>query len=291
MSNAYSLRGLHAQLPQAQLESYEYERANVHDVYDAIAPHFSATRHTPWPRVAAFLRTQPPGAVGLDVGCGNAKYLAVNGDVVLLGADRSPALTGLALARSRQQQQQQQQPAADVVVADGLALPFRARAADFLICIAVIHHLSTRARRQDAIRQLLRCAKPPPPATPPAGGDTLGAEGGQGGRVLIYVWALEQGSSRRGWDQGGEQDLLVPWVVKANRPRKGQQKHRDVGDGNLGQEGDKVFHRYYHLYREGELEEDVRAAGGEVLRSGYERDNWWIIAAATQATELIANKP
>jgi len=42
---------------------------------------------------------------------------------------------------------------------------------------------------------------------------------------------------------------------------------------------DRTFHRYYHLYRKGELEEDVAAAGGVVLDSGYERDNWWAIAA------------
>jgi tRNA (uracil-5-)-methyltransferase TRM9 len=44
------------------------------------------------------------------------------------------------------------------------------------------------------------------------------------------------------------------------------------------QEADKTFHRYYHLYRQGELEEDVRAAGGVVVESGYEKDNWWAIA-------------
>jgi tRNA (uracil-5-)-methyltransferase TRM9 len=41
---------------------------------------------------------------------------------------------------------------------------------------------------------------------------------------------------------------------------------------------DPVFQRYYHLYRKGELEEDVLAAGGVVITSGYERDNWWAVA-------------
>ena len=44
------------------------------------------------------------------------------------------------------------------------------------------------------------------------------------------------------------------------------------------QEADRTFHRYYHLYRQGELEEDVRAAGGVVVEAGYEKDNWWAIA-------------
>jgi tRNA (uracil-5-)-methyltransferase TRM9 len=44
-------------------------------------------------------------------------------------------------------------------------------------------------------------------------------------------------------------------------------------------DNDPVFKRYYHLYRKGELEEDVLAAGGVVITSGYERDNWWAVAA------------
>lgn len=45
-----------------------------------------------------------------------------------------------------------------------------------------------------------------------------------------------------------------------------------------GRHADKTFHRYYHLYRKGELEEEVVSAGGKVVNSGYERDNWWVIA-------------
>ncbi|ROV95770.1 hypothetical protein VPNG_08769 [Cytospora leucostoma] len=151
-----------------------YEETHVHGVYEAIASHFSATRHKPWPLVTSFLASQPPGSVGLDVGCGNGKNMGVNGDVLMLGCDRSAAL--VALARDS---------GADVAVADSLALPFREGSADFAICIAVIHHLSTRERRVDAIRQLLR---------------------------------------------------------------------------------------------KGELEDEVVAAGGRVISSGYERDNWWVIA-------------
>ena len=54
----------------------------MHRVYDAIAPHFSGTRHSPWPRVCHFLSSLPPGAVLADVGCGNGKYLGVNPELV-----------------------------------------------------------------------------------------------------------------------------------------------------------------------------------------------------------------
>ncbi|KKY30600.1 putative s-adenosyl-l-methionine-dependent methyltransferase [Diaporthe ampelina] len=379
-----------------------YEETHVHGVYEAIASHFSATRHKPWPFVSSFLASRPPGSVGLDIGCGNGKNMGVNRDVAMLGCDRSAALVTLArdsmcTARYRKQQQQQQgegklldaeagpaPPApgaiiagADAVTADSLVLPFREASADFVICIAVIHHLSTRERRVDAIRQLLRCVRrgarrgtpagvtPQPHDVHDATGAATGAADVQGtgsspGQVLVYVWALEQSGSRRGWAEGGEQDLLVPWVLKAPQQKearaKGQKKqgHRqkqseggaaaeeaktqhvderrgaiggeggdrtsdggqqqrqqqhcqqqhqrrqhaqdeavaadatadpgtaenDVADGNAQQAAhtDKTFHRYYHLYTKGELEEEVVAAGGSVLNSGYERDNWWVIA-------------
>jgi tRNA (uracil-5-)-methyltransferase TRM9 len=126
-----------------------------------------------------------------------------------------------------------------------LDVPHPAAKFDFAISIAVIHHLSTRHRRVDAIKSILQL---------------LHTHSHAPGKALLYVWALEQKSSRRGWDRGDQQDVMVPWILK----RKGEQ--------------DKTYHRYYHLYEEGELEEDVTSAGGLVVDSGYEKDNWWAIA-------------
>lgn len=294
-----------------------YEAEHVHSVYESIAGHFSSTRYKPWPFIASFLRERvTTGSVGLDVGCGNGKYLGVrsgsgsgegeggssgSSDVHIVGSDRSPSLVRIARGRGF-----------EVAVADGLALPFRRRAADFALCIAVIHHLSTRARRVDALRGLLECVRE------------------DGGQVLVYVWALEQGAgSRRGWDATSDQDQLVPWVMKANQNSSSSKKKKkeksnskkggkgddkspvqthnqtqtqtqiqsqgqgvaasadgDCDDASVGSgappadappAADTTYERFYHLYREGELEEDMRAAGGAVLESGYERDNWWVI--------------
>jgi tRNA (uracil-5-)-methyltransferase TRM9 len=59
---------------------------------------------------------------------------------------------------------------------------------------------------------------------------------------------------------------MVPWVMK-------------TGKKNLNEDGstEKTFQRYYHLYRSGELEEDIVGVGSEVFESGYEKDNWWAI--------------
>ncbi|TVY51978.1 tRNA (carboxymethyluridine(34)-5-O)-methyltransferase [Lachnellula cervina] len=213
-----------------------YEEQHVHEVYEQIASHFSSTRYKPWPIVSSFLSSLPPGSIGLDVGCGNGKYLSVNRDIFIVGSDRSCNLVKIA-----------HQNHAAAVVADSLALPHQNGRFDFVISIAVVHHLSTRERRREAVRALLGCL-------------------GEGGRALVYVWALEQKGSRRGWDEGGEQDVMVPWVMKSSK--------RDVGEAG---ETEKTFQRFYHLYRKGELEEDVVDVGGEVVESGYEKDNWWAI--------------
>lgn len=139
------------------------------------------------------------------------------------------------------------------IVADTLSLPHPRAAFEFAISIAVIHHLSSHDRRIDAIRAILETLKPPSKDT-------------DGGQALIFVWALEQKSSRRGWDRGDEQDVLVPWVLKpVHNPKLGNSP--------------TTYHRYYHLYHEGELENDAKTAGARIVRSGYDRDNWWVVIA------------
>jgi len=132
------------------------------------------------------------------------------------------------------------------VVADSLSLPHRPSTFDFAISIAVVHHLSTRQRRVEAIEEVLNTLLP-------------------NGKLLIFVWALEQKSSRRGWGEGDEQDVMVPWIMR--------------GQGKDDNRLSKTFHRYYHLYRKHELEEDIKAAGGVPLDAGYERDNWWAVCS------------
>jgi len=63
---------------------------------------------------------------------------------------------------------------------------------------------------------------------------------------------------------------MVPWVMKTGK--------KVLEDGTKVDAHETTYQRYYHLYRSGELEEDIAAVGGEVLEAGYERDNWWAIA-------------
>ncbi|GAD97327.1 conserved hypothetical protein [Paecilomyces variotii No. 5] len=233
--------------PHENSEAYEEE--HVHQVYQQIAQHFSATRYKPWPVVERFLKEQTPGSIGLDIGCGNGKYLTVNPDVFIVASDRSEALARIATKHEPH----------STILADILDLPHPYSRFDFAISIAVIHHLSTPERRVRAIAEILETLKP-------------ATDNSKGGTALVYVWALEQRESRRGWDKGDQQDIMVPWVLK--------QKPTESGPNNE----QRVFHRYYHLYESGELEHDICSAGGKVLDSGYDKDNWWAIATRSPET-------
>ncbi|BAO40624.1 tRNA (uracil-5-)-methyltransferase TRM9 [Kluyveromyces marxianus] len=269
----------------AELKEEEY----VHQVYNEIAPHFSQTRYKPWPIVTEFLNSREMGSIGIDVGCGNGKYLGVNPNLFIIGSDRSSGLISCAHDINKDY---------NVLIADGICLPHRDNTFDFAISIAVVHHWSTRERRVQAIRHIMSKLK-------------------SGGEMLIYCWALEQADSRRGYQEGMEQDVLVPWVLQKKESTKKKEskpeapakpdltnipKHErsayiqkwkqeqealrlqrereqeELRKKQQEEEKNNTKYRYYHLYRKGELEEDCEMAGGIIIGQGYEKDNWYVIA-------------
>ena len=86
----------------------------MYNVYENIAEHFSGTRHSPWPKIADFLKAQPLGSIVADVGCGNGKYLGINDQLYMTGSDRSNNLASICRERGFQ-----------VIVCDILSLPYR----------------------------------------------------------------------------------------------------------------------------------------------------------------------
>jgi alkylated DNA repair protein alkB family protein 8 len=197
-------------------------------------------------------------------------------------------------------------PGADVLVCDALALAYRPSSCDAALCIAVLHHISSRQRRVELLAQLGAVLRP-------------------GGRGLVTVWAtlqedpaktiqrwhkIQEGSSS---SQGGQQqqqegpDFLVPWHLPFHRAGGLQlQQQQAVGAGSAGGDGSSqssmaparpaaagtpgggmrldaakgavVLQRYYHLFEQGELEGLVREVPGlQVLDSFYDRSNWCVV--------------
>jgi ubiquinone/menaquinone biosynthesis C-methylase UbiE len=157
----------------------EYERKYVHDTYNKIASHFSATRYRPWPQVESFLKSLSPDSIMVDVGCGNGKNLGISPGISF-GCDICPKLLDIARERGH-----------NVIQCDALALPYEDNFADTVISIAVIHHFVTEERRISAIQEMLRILK-------------------LNGRMLIYVWANEkegmvQNDCFVGWEKNCKQ--------------------------------------------------------------------------------------
>ena len=255
-------------LPPGRPRTPEVEARHVHQVYDAIAEHWTQTRARRgvlWPRCRELLERLPPGSVVLDVGCGDGRYLGVNeGRILTIGTDRclpllraaasgdhgavhASALTAEGRVRDPSIRKRRRRGAAasvrrrEALRADCLRLPFRSGAADAAVCVAVLHHLSSRERRVACLAELLRCVR-------------------GGGLAFVQAWAMEQPEGAR--RSFAAQENMVPWRLQAKYAAGG---------------ADQQLLRYCHAFVEGELEALARDAGGaDVLAAGNDRGNWWI---------------
>lgn len=223
----------------------------IESVYETIASHFSNTRYKPWPLIPAFLNSLPSGSVGADLGCGNGKCLSLRSalvgkkvdqqginpgrnDILTIGLDRSSNLIDLAVHNqvigeriSSSTISTTEAYRNEVCVGDAIQSNYRSACFDYAISIATIHHFSTKQRRIEAVKELIRIVRPLS-KTQVSESTDAGIAQNSAGRFLIYVWALEQkGESRRKFeaiqkeqDESGR-DLLVPWVLSsAGQPRE-----------------------------------------------------------------------
>jgi alkylated DNA repair protein alkB family protein 8 len=289
----------------SELITPDTEAKHVHAVYDAIATqwhHTRGKRGVLWPGATQFIESMPPGSIIADVGCGDGKYFAeILKHSYVIGTDISEPLLKTAATRgdeaddikqknvdgpqyqrlSKAKRALSDNPA--VAVADCLHIPLRSGSCDAAISIAVMHHLSTEARRIRCLAELKRIVK-------------------VGGRFNVQAWALEQENDSKRKFHGT--DLLVPFNAQpkylqtpgnanaenddnndkgkssADESNKGKGVAQLMAEQYDGAEFDSkknlvVFQRYCHMYRKGELESLCkRVPGLEVLESFYEKGNW-----------------
>ena len=284
---------------RSDLITPETESKHVHAVYDAIATqwhHTRGKRGVLWPGATQFIESLPIGSIIADVGCGDGKYFAeILKHSYVIGTDISEPLLKTAAANaddgkrknvdgpqyqrlSKSKRALSSNPS--VAVADCLHIPLRSNSCDAAISIAVMHHLSTEARRIRCLAELKRIVK-------------------VGGRFNVQAWALEQENDSKRKFHGT--DLLVPFNAqpkylqaqgKSNptfqqtksspTESKGKGVAQMMAEQFDGAEFDSkknlvVFQRYCHMYRKGELESLCEQVPGlEVLESAYEKGNWVI---------------
>lgn len=204
----------------------DFETAHVHSVYDTIYKRFDETRYSAWKAVDDFISQIKPYSMVLDVGCGNGKYCGLLKHTHYMGVDMSPKLAQLTKARG-----------VDVMLGNCLRLPFKSSSIDYVLCVAMLHHLSTSERRYQCIREMLRVLK-------------------NDGQCIITVWAQESKDGRKGnWTKlNDDGDYFVPW------------KHSQVLQ--------RYYHFFTETEIKEMIDAFKDVADGNYF---YDRDNWNVI--------------
>ncbi|KAI4889438.1 hypothetical protein NFI96_021260 [Prochilodus magdalenae] len=297
-------------LPVADSEACQLEAQYVHRVYEEISAHFSSTRHAPWPRVRDFLLSLQPGETLADVGCGNGKYLGINPQIITVGCDRSVNLVGICAERGFQ-----------AFVSDALNVPLRSSSFDACISIAVIHHFSTKERRLAAIQELVRLLKVGGRALiyvwakeqeynkqkskylktmKEQENREEGCRSGDGEPVQQDRTGESQENMSDLEEEHAEkpnqtklsvhtnrtafvsQDLLVPWHLKGEKNRGAEAACGGEDRAAARADQGRVFHRYYHVFQQGELEELCGLVEQvKVQQSYHDQGNWCVVLEKT----------
>ncbi|XP_023592713.1 alkylated DNA repair protein alkB homolog 8 isoform X2 [Trichechus manatus latirostris] len=299
--------------PESDKEASQLEQEYVHRVYEEIAGHFSSTRHTPWPRITQFLKALPSGSIVADIGCGNGKYLGINKELHMIGCDRSQNLVDI--CRERQFQAficdalavPVRSESCDACISIAVIHHFataerRVAALQELVRLlrpggkALIYvwameqeynkqkskylrgnrnsqgkkeEISSDASVQELLEQMPDMGDQDSACSVPSISDFW--EGGCNSSKVTNS-KLPVHTNRTSFHS---QDLLVPWHLKGNRGKdKPVEQFGTVGSHDPG----PVFHRYYHVFCEGELEAACQTLSNvSILQSYYDQGNWCVI--------------
>lgn len=254
--------------------SIKLEEDHVKQVYELISEDFSSTRYKKWPKVETFVNELPNASLLLDAGCGNGKYLDNTRNTINIGCDISRNL--LLICRKK---------GFEVVQCDLTRHPFRANSFDAVICIAALHHISSHKRRLQCMNSLV--------------GQALSV----GSRALIYVWAYEQKLEGNPYLKKQESSEVVErqtrklelndgnsleLPIHVNRtPFEAQDVLVPFHAQSKNERGEKseTFLRYYHVYKQGELEQEISSIPNCTICSSYnDCGNWCCVVEKSSET-------
>lgn len=301
-------------LTESSKEALELEQKHVHQVYNEIASHFSSTRHSPWPRIVEFLKALPSGSIVADIGCGNGKYLGINKDLYMIGCDRSQNLVDI--CRERQFQAlvcdalavPVRSGSCDACISIAVIHHFataerRVEALQELARLlrpggqALIYVWAMEQEYKNQKSKYLRGKR-----ISQGDKDELNSatsteeflvnqtpEGVNEDPALSVnsssITKEEEYKSRKVPNSElpihinrtcfHSQDVLVPWHLKRN---PGKDKAIEPSGVAGCPDPSPVFHRYYHVFCDGELEASCQAVGDvSILQSYYDQGNWCVV--------------
>ncbi|KAK2519052.1 Alkbh8 [Columba guinea] len=311
-------RQLQPSFPHNEMEASKLEQEYVHQVYEEIARHFSSTRHSAWPRIVEFLKSLPKGSIVADVGCGNGKYLGINEDLYMVGCDRSKNLVDICGEKNLEAfvcdalSVPISSGSCDACISIAVIHHFSTaerRLASIrelarllrpggtaLIYVWAMEqeyknqkskYLKEKNGSRDKEEEISAAAaqRPLSDQMPDSGrrglarSDRLLNDGKDevSNAEPVTDSRLPVHTNRTSFHS---QDLLVPWHLKGGTKKKGESV--DTASFTAGskesQELSPVFHRYYHVFCEGELEAACRSLDCvRVQKSYYDQGNWCVV--------------
>ena len=199
------------------------------DTYEIISKEFSDTRGYVWQCVKDFTQLITPNSSVLEIGCGNGKnmkYILKHCNCNMIGVDTCNNFVDMCIANNLQVHNNSINN-----------LQFTESNFDFILCIAVFHHLLSKEKQINAMYEILRVMKP----------NAIG---------IITCWATEQpndGDLKKFKFHEGIN--IVPW--------KGRQELNKIRYYYVFSE--KMFRDFFNIF------EDI-----EILKVFNEVGNWII---------------
>ena len=192
--------------------------------YSLIASRFSSTRRKPWKEMKFIFDQITPGSRVLDLGCGNGRFyeLLKEKEVSYLGVDQSKELIEEAKEKYKE---------ASFIQADALNLPLEKESFDYVISIAVFHHMPTPFYRRKFLKEVSRVLK-------------------RNGLFVCTVWSFSS-----------QKEILFKNISLKIRGKLGI---RDALIPFKDDKGEIITSRYYHFFTPLELKRVVSGAGFKV---------------------------
>lgn len=216
--------------------------------YEEVAQDYDRTRRKqsdPLRReVEKYAQKVKEGTKVLDVGCGNARLLELLPEGVdYLGVDSSESLINISKERFPRYKFQ----TVDVLELDRL----KEKEFNYVLCIAMLHHLPGRDLRVKSLRQMR---------------DKMAIDG----ELMISVWNL--------WSKKKMRKRITRFLLLKIL---GKNK-MDIGDITFDWKDNKkrtVSKRYYHAFTKRELKKEVKKAGLTPKNIYKDKYNYFVVAS------------
>ena len=151
-------------------------------VYEKIAIDFDRTRYKMWPSVKKFMDKIPKNNLVIDLGCGNGKNMINYSELEFIAIDNCTEFLKIVNKKNKKN--------IKTIQGDIRKIPLEDNISNYLVCVAVFHHLYKKDDRIKCLNEIQRVVK-------------------TNGQILITLWAMEQPNSKR--NKFSKQDNMVPW--------------------------------------------------------------------------------